>query len=103
MYPKAYKQNFVRNGTVVSEKSKFLYVNDLAPRSRNDIDLQFSNTFINSIGCMHLPAFRLQAAIVSENSIVFTFSYRKSLIKLLNLTFLQNRSRSTYGRHYNKL
>ena len=28
---------------------EFLYVHDLGPRSRNDIDLQYSHTFIYSI------------------------------------------------------
>ena len=45
---------------------------------RNDLDLQYSHTFINSISCLHLPTFRSQAAIVSEKSTVFTFSYRKA-------------------------
>ena len=47
--------------------------------SRNDLDLQYSHTFIISISRLHLPTFRSQAAIVSEKSTVFTFSYRKSL------------------------
>ena len=34
-------------------------------------------TFINSISCLHLPTFRSQAALLSEKSTVFTFSYRK--------------------------
>ena len=34
-------------------------------------------TFIYSISCLHLPVFRLKAAILSEKSTVFTFSYRK--------------------------
>ena len=79
LYLKAYIENLVQNGPVVSEKRKcqFSYVNDLGPRSRNDLDLQYLHTFINSISCLHLPAFRSYAAIVSEKSIVFTFSYRK--------------------------
>ena len=44
---------------------------------RNDLDLQYSHTFIISIRCLHLPTFRSQAAIVSEKSTVFTFSHRK--------------------------
>ena len=34
----------VKNGSVVSEKIRFefLYVHDLGPRSRNDLDLQYS-------------------------------------------------------------
>ena len=45
---------------------KVSYVNDLRPRSRNDLELEYSHTFINSISCLHLPTFRSQAAIVSE-------------------------------------
>ena len=45
-------------GTVVSEKIQFefLYVHDLGPRSRNDLDLQYSHTFINSLRCLLLHA-----------------------------------------------
>ena len=41
----------VRIRTVVSEKIhfEFLYVNDLGPRSKNDLDLQYSHIFICSI------------------------------------------------------
>ena len=62
MYLIAVIQNLVKNGPVVSEKSKFQFsnVNDLGPRSINDLDLQYSQTFIKSIGL------RSQAAIVSE-------------------------------------
>ena len=45
---------------------------------RNDLDLQYSHTFIISISCLHLPTFRSLAAILSEKSTVFTFSYRKA-------------------------
>ena len=70
----------VQIGTVVSEKIgfEFLYVQDLGPRSRNDLGLQYSYTFINSFRCPLLPTFRSLAAIVSEKSTVFTFSYRKT-------------------------
>ena len=39
-----YIQNLVKNGPVVSEKSKFYfsYVNDLGPRSINDTELKYS-------------------------------------------------------------
>ena len=59
---------------VVSEKIQFefLYVQDLGPRSRNDLDLQYSHIFIKSI-CL-----RSLAAIASEKSTVITFSYRKA-------------------------
>ena len=50
LYPKAFIQNLVQIGTVVSEKIQFefLYVHDLGPRSRNDLDLQYSHIFIYS-------------------------------------------------------
>ena len=74
MYSKAYIQNLVKKGPVVSEKSKFQfsYVNDLGPRSRNDLDLQYSYTFINSISCLHLPTFKSQAAIAFEKNPLFS-------------------------------
>ena len=80
LYLKAFIQNLVQNGTVVSENIgfEFLYVHELGPRSRNDLDLQYSHTFINSIRCLRLPTFRSLAAIVSEKSTVFTFSHRKA-------------------------
>ena len=73
-------KNLVQNGSVVSEKIRFefLYIHDLGPRSRNDLDLQYSHTFIKSFSCLYLPTFRSQASIVSEKSTVFTFSYRKA-------------------------
>ena len=51
LYLKAFIQNLVQIGKVVSEKILFelLYVHDLGPRSRNDLDLQYSHTFIYSI------------------------------------------------------
>ena len=72
LYLKAFIQNLVQNGSVVSEEIWFqsLYVNDL--------DLQYSHTFMKSISCLYLPTFRSQASIVSANSTVFTFSYRKA-------------------------
>ena len=77
MYLQAYIQNFAENDPVVTEKKQvtFSYVNDLGPRSRNYIDLQYSHIVINSI------SFRSQAAIVSKKS---TFPTEKP--KLQNLT-----------------
>ena len=48
LYLKAFIQNLVQNGPVVSEKIlfEFLYVHDLGPRSSNDLDLQYSHTFM---------------------------------------------------------
>ena len=55
----------------------FLHINDFGPRSRNDPELQYSDTFINSISCLHLPTFRSQATIPTWKINVFTFSHRK--------------------------
>ena len=84
LYLKAFIQNLVQKGTVVSEKIRFefLYVHDLGPRSSNDLDLQYSHTFMKSISCLYLPTFRSQASIVSEKSTVFTFSYRKACFQI---------------------
>ena len=51
LYLKAFIQNLVQIDKVVSEKIlfDFLYLHDLGPRSRNDLDLQYSHTFIYSI------------------------------------------------------
>ena len=80
-------QNLVQNGSVVSEKIRFefLYVHNLGPRSRNDLDLQYSHTFIYSIRCLLLLNFRSLAAIASEKSTVFTFSYRKAYVAKFGL------------------
>ena len=47
LYLKALIQSLVQIDTVVSEKIQFefLYVHDLGPRSRNDLDLQYSHIF----------------------------------------------------------
>ena len=80
LYLKDFIKNLVQIDTVVSEKIRFefLYVHDFGPRSTNDLDLQYSYTFINSIRCLLLLTFRSLAAIVAEKSTVFTFSYRKA-------------------------
>ena len=51
MYLKAFIQNLVQIGTVVSEKIQFefLYVHDLGPRSRNDLDLLTYPLWNNSL------------------------------------------------------
>ena len=48
LYMKAFIKSLVQFGKVVSEKIQFefLYVHDLGPRSRNDLDLQYSHIFI---------------------------------------------------------
>ena len=57
---------------------KLSYINCFGQRSRNDNDLQYSLTFINSINCLHLPNFRSQAALVAENPSCFHFFPLKS-------------------------
>ena len=87
IYLKAFIQNLVQKGIVVSEKIwfEFLYVNDLGPRSRDDLDLQYSHTFINSIRSLLLPTFRSLAAIHCEKSTVFTFSHRNAYVTKFDL------------------
>ena len=102
LIPQSFNKKMVQIGTVVSEKKRFefLYVHDLGPRSRNDLDLQYSHSFIYSIRCLLLLAFRSLAAIVSEKSTVFTFSYRKA--KVIKFDLAVNRSRSLHGHHLKK-
>ena len=87
LYLKAFIQNLVQNGQVVSEKIRFefLYLHDLGPGSSNDLDLQYSHSFMKSISCLYLPTFRSQASIVSEKSTVFTFFYRKAQVSKFDL------------------
>ena len=68
LYLKAFIQNLVQNGTRVSEKIgfDFLYVHDHGSRAKNDLDLQYSHTFMKSISCLYLPTFRSQASKASE-------------------------------------
>ena len=82
MYPKAYKQNLVKNGLVVSEKS----FNFPWAKVKNDLGLQYSQTFINSISCLHLSTFRSQAIIVSEKNPLFSlFRIEKPILQNLTL------------------
>ena len=83
----SFHKKLVKIGTVASEKIRFefLYVHNLGPRSRNDLDLQYSLTFINSLRCLLLPTFRSLAARVSEKSTVFTFSHRKAYVTKFDL------------------
>ena len=71
---------------MVSEKIRFefLYIHDLGPRSRNDLDLQYSHTIIKSLSCLYLPTLRSQASIVSENPLFSLFPIEK--LKFPNLT-----------------
>ena len=75
LVPESSHKKLVQIGTVVSEKIRFefLYVHDLGPGSRNDLDLQYSHTSIYSIRCLLLLTFKSLAAIVSEKKTVFTF------------------------------
>ena len=88
LYLKAFKQNLVKIGKVVSEKIgfEFFKVHDLGPRSRNDIDLQYSHNFIYSIRCLLLPTFRSLAAIVSEKSTFSLFPIEMSMLPNLTLS-----------------
>ena len=86
LVPGSFHNKLFQIGNVVSEKIRFefLYGHDLGPRSRNDINLQYSHTFIYSIRFQLLLTFRSLAAIVSEKSTVSLFPIVKS--KLPNLT-----------------
>ena len=77
LVPESFHTKFGSEWLSSSEKIgfEFLYVHDLGPRSRNDLDLQYSHTFIKSFSCLYLPTFRSQDSIVSEKLTVFTFSY----------------------------
>ena len=59
---------------------EFLYVHENGPMSRNDLDIQYSHIFTYSIKCLLLLTFRSVAAIVSEKSTVYPFSYRKASV-----------------------
>ena len=79
------KYNLYRHSVSEKIQFEFLYVHDLGPRSSNDLDLQYSHTFKYSIRCLLLHTFRSLAAIVSEKSTVFTFSYRKAYVTKFDL------------------
>ena len=71
MYLKAFIQSFGQIGTVVSEKIgfEFLYVHDLGPRSRNDLDLQYSHIFI-----YYIQSSEIQENIVDIYCIFYIFT-----------------------------
>ena len=81
---KSFHTNLVQIGNVVSEKIRFeyLYVHDLGPRSSNDLDLQYSHIFINSIRCLLLLTFGSLAAIVSENPLFSLFPIEKPICQI---------------------
>ena len=87
LVPESFHTKFGSEWPVLSEKIQFefLYVHDLGQRSRNDLDLQYSHTFMKSISYLYLPTFRSQASTVSEKSTVFTFSYRKAEVSKFDL------------------
>ena len=64
LVPESIHKNLAQIGKEVSEKIlfEFFYVHNLGPRSRNDLDLQYSHIFIKSI------SLRSQAAIISEKN-----------------------------------
>ena len=67
------------NAYLISLPSKAQHIQNMENIwSRNDLDLQYSHTFIISISCLHLQTVRSLAAIVSEKSTVFTFSHTKT-------------------------
>ena len=86
LVPEGFHKKLVQIGTVVSEKIRFefLHVHDLGPRSRNDLDLQYSHTFIYPIRCLLLLTFRSLAAIFLKNPLFSLFPIEKP--KLPNLT-----------------
>ena len=87
LVPESFHKKLVQIGKIVSEKIRFefLYVHDLGPRSRNDLDLQYSLTFMNSLRCLLLPTFMSLAAIVSEKITIFTFSCGKAQVTKFDL------------------
>ena len=89
LVPESFVQNLVQIGPVIFEKIQFefLYVHDLGPRSRNDLDLQYSHIFIYLIRCLLLLPFRSLAAIVSEkNPLFLLFPIEKAKIPNLTLS-----------------
>ena len=70
--------------SIMSSDYHFLVPENPGSRSRNDLDLQYSNIFIYSIRCLLLLTFRSLAAIVSEKSTVSLLRIEKP--KLPNLT-----------------
>ena len=49
----------------------------------SDLDLQYSHNVINSVSCLHLPTFRSQASIVSENSTFLAHLSRRLVGELI--------------------
>ena len=55
LVPESFHKNLVQIGKVVSTKIQFefLYVHDLGPRSRNDLDLQYIPSYIQLDDCSY--------------------------------------------------
>ena len=54
LVPESFHKNLVQIGKVVSEiRFEFLYVQDLRPRSRNNLDLQYSPSYIQLDDCSY--------------------------------------------------
>ena len=74
LVPESFIKNLVQIGKVVSEKIwfEFLYVKNLGPRSRNDLDLKYSHIFIYSIRYLLLLTFRQTwgELIVNANALI---------------------------------
>ena len=85
LVPESFIKKLVQISTVASEKIwfEFLYAHDLGPRSRNDIDLQYLLSFINSLRCLLLPTFRLQKFL--KNPLFSLFPIEKPMFPNLTL------------------
>ena len=80
LYLKAFIKNWFRSAQQFLRKSGLnfcMYTTLGQGQEMTFTYLQYSHSFIYSIRCLLLPIFRSLAAIVSEKSTVFTFSYRK--------------------------
>ena len=63
LYLKVYIQNLARKVKWILRKTNF---NFDGQKLRNDLDLEYSYTFIYSSSCLHLTLFRSQAAVVKK-------------------------------------
>ena len=73
-----------------------------------DLDLQYSHTFIYSIRCLLLLTFKALAAKISEKSTVFTYSCEKFSISFTNgcvevkmCTVISSLTQKHFGHHLN--
>ena len=77
LVPESFHTKFGLEWLSISEKIGFEFL-------RNDLDLQYSHTFIKSFSCLYLPTFRSQASIVPKNQLFSLFPIEKP--KFPNLT-----------------